>query len=158
MTIKQTRIAPPKIKICPICQKQFTYIKSNTIYCSNACKCKAYQSRVRNNENPSKKVVFFSTTPEKNDIDTKELAALVQEQKQYIEWLHKYIEKYNKEIRSTYDDLIEEYTQYIDDLNSRNESLIQVIKELIEDKKQGHISETLSDLVAKIVISKGVFK
>ena len=43
-------IKPPTTKQCAICQSTFVVQRTSGVYCSNSCKCKAYQIRQRNNQ------------------------------------------------------------------------------------------------------------
>ena len=160
MTKKHRRIAAPKIKVCPVCQKQFTYVKSNTIYCSNACKCKAYQQRIGKAEKPSKKTV------KNNEVySNQELLSIVQEQKQYIDWIHVQMQENHKDYKNIFEDFKNTfkeresvYEKALEESRRQTDDLINLIQGLIEEKKENQSSEALTELAAKFITSKGVFK
>jgi len=160
MIKKHTRIAPPKIKVCPVCGKQFTYVKSNTIYCSNACKCKAYQQRIGKAETPAKKTI------KNNEVHSnQELLSIIQEQKQYIDWIHVQMQENHKDYKNIFEDFKNTfkeresvYEKALEESRRQTDDLINLIQGLIEEKKENQSSEALTELAAKFITSKGVFK
>jgi len=153
MIKKHTRIAAPKIKVCPVCEKQFTYVKSNTIYCSNACKCKAYQQRIGKAEKPHKKTV------KNNEVNSnQELLSIIQEQRQYIDWIHAQMQENQKDFKNIFKEIESVYEEALEESRRQTDNLLNLIRGLIEEKKENQSSEALTELAAKFITSKGVFK
>jgi small-conductance mechanosensitive channel len=110
----------PKTNDCIVCGAKFVYKRQSMKYCSNACKCKAYQIRQTNNQSikrlnkmpgiygsrTKQKIVPAQTTKDTSSI-IEQQRQTINQQKAYIEHLHKQAEQFvqmvthetNKQVR-----------------------------------------------------------
>lgn len=100
-----------KTNDCVVCGAKFVYERQTMKYCSNACKCKAYQIRQTNNQSIKRlnktpgiygsrikqKIIPAQTTKDTSSI-IEQQRQTINQQKAYIEHLHKQAEVFVKHI------------------------------------------------------------
>lgn len=104
-------IYQPKTKNCIVCGAKFVYQRQTMQYCSNACKCKAFQTRQINEQSIKqlKKIPGIQHTRSKQKyVSTETLnghQSIIDEQRQtinkqkaYIEHLHKQAELFMNQV------------------------------------------------------------
>jgi len=129
----------PKTKNCIVCGSLFVYQRTTSQYCSNACKCKAYQTRQLNEQSITRVKNNVSRHKQKNRSDEiingpntmiGNLKKTIIEQRQYIEHLHRqfdqFCDKVTNEFSKTktyYESVIDENKKIIDELRNENNQL-----------------------------------
>jgi len=150
MRVTQTRVTPLKTKLCTVCNTPFTYAKSNTIYCSNACKCKSYQDRLKGQNLPpskNKTQKNYLTMPPEEVVKNNN----VQELEQYISFLHHQMNIYLVEFQTLFNDLIKQNKESADSYEKTISKLRAIIDNLIEEKKEASQINAIAEIAAKLI-------
>jgi uncharacterized membrane-anchored protein YhcB (DUF1043 family) len=133
----------PKTKDCIVCGAKFVYQRQTMQYCSNACKCKAYQTRQTNEQSIKrlKKIPGFQYTRSKQKEGPAQTLnghqSIIDEQRQtinkqraYIEHLHRQFDQFCDKVtnefsttRDYYNHIINEDKKLINELRNENNEL-----------------------------------
>lgn len=150
----------PKTNDCIVCGAKFVYARQTMKYCSNACKCKAYQIRQTNrqsikrlNKTPGiygtrtkQKIVPAQTTKDTSSI-IEQQRQTINQQKAYIEHLHKQAEQFvqmvtqetNKQVRDAIEQANKALAMYKDvvkDYYAALDKIRELEKKLITNKDE----------------------
>jgi hypothetical protein len=115
---------PPKTKDCMMCGAKFVYQRTTSQYCSNACKCKAYQTRQLNEKSIIRVNNNVSRNKQKNRADEiingpntmiGNLKKTITDQKQYIDHLHRQFDQFCGKVTNEFSKTKNYYESVIDD-------------------------------------------
>jgi len=146
-------IHPNKTNECIVCGTKFVYQRQSMKYCSNACKCKAYQIRQTKNKltkringtpgisiaRNKQKNVPAQTTNNTSSIIEQQRQTIIQ-QKAYIEHLHKQADNFVKVVKYETSEQVRSAIQHTKDviamLEDMTKNYYDAKQEIADLKKQ----------------------
>lgn len=160
---KVKHIKPPKTKQCAICQSTFVVQRTSGVYCSNACKCKAYQIRQRNNQSIRGINKVYSKLPgheEKSSpviddfmMNTDDNQSIIDYQKRTITKLKSALNYVTIQARTQFDELKSLYDGYNKKLINENKVLLDKLSALESENQALKAAATKS---SDLVIAKAI--
>ena len=150
----------PKTNDCIVCGAKFVYERQTMKYCSNACKCKAYQIRQTNRQSIkrlNKTPGIYGTRTKQKSVPaqtTNDTSSIIEQQRQtinqqkaYIEHLHKQAEQFvqmvthetNKQVRDAIEQANKALAMYKDmakDYYAAKEEIAELKNKLRSNRDQ----------------------
>ena len=146
---------PPKTKDCMMCGAKFVYQRTTSQYCSNACKCKAYQTRQLNEKSIIRVNNNVSRNKQKNRADEiingpntmiGNLKKTITDQKQYIDHLHRQFDQFCGKVTNEFSKTKNYYESVIDD----NKKMINQLRNENNELKRNILSNENSIIASGI--------
>jgi hypothetical protein len=150
MTVKTFK----KEKHCLMCNKLFEYTQPTTKYCSNACKCRSYQIRVKAGQKV-KHITPSIDPPEEFMTDSESYVEQIEQLTNYVKYLHTQIHALFQEKSQEREQLMEAHIKQIQTLHDHYQRRLGEVSSPGQVDDQG-INENM--VVALANIAEAFFK
>lgn len=128
-----TVITFKKQKHCLMCNKLFEYTQPTTKYCSNACKCRAYQIRVKAGQKV-KHITQSIEPPEEFMTDSESYVEQIEQLTNYVKYLHTQIHVLFKEKSQEREQLMEAHLTQMEEIMKAQTKQIQTLHDHYQRK------------------------
>lgn len=129
----------PKTNDCIVCGSKFVYARQTMKYCSNACKCKAYQIRQTNRQSIkrlNKTPGIYGTRTKQKSVPaqtTNDTSSIIEQQRQTINQQKAYIEHLHKQAEQFVQMVTQETNKQVRDAIEQANKALAMYKDVVKD-------------------------